>query len=482
MGEFHHGAPRQGTSITYQQFVEIEKAASGSTGSKQLANATKLKGTWTRRNTTPVLFLNIDGRDCADLLRITTDFQHKVSVKKAAETTWTMRNDDRKLLEDSRTFLNRVWRFRFGYFNDLSPIIHGIVREIAPVYGDKRSVKFTLYDASLNISQTTAGKNWGRISSSDIAKKIAAIHGMEALVTETNDIPKKAFIQPPDVNDLQYLRDLAADLDFEVFVEGSPPILFFRKKPYDMPPLRRLIYYDDASEFSNVVSFTPKMKSLGPLATSSTNGDGKQSKSAQGDDRKLAGRISIDPVTGQRRTAAGDRQGTSISAEQFTQILIASDSQGTSVYETEVLLALKNQHELSKFKKPIHKSAAGSVNTRTVASVARQQLLDATNEASSEHLMTPSIWPGNVYEWAGVDKAFSGKWYADEGTYGINGSGGKTSITWKRNAANSGKEKAKNVNNQAPNEPGTRQKTVKIDGNTGEVSSKASAQERFLGY
>ena len=438
---------------------------------------------WSRRNFAPVLFLTINGQDASDLLRRTTSFTHKGSTKKMAETTWVMNNFDRKLLSDPRTFPNTRWQFRFGFFNDLSPIITGIIREVKPTYADSCTVTFTLFDVSSLVSQGSGARNWGRIPSSEIAKKIAKANEMEAVVDDSRDIPAKAFIQPANINDLQYLRDLAADIDFEVFVDETPPRLYYRKKPYDQQPQNVLTYFDDHTEFAYVKSFSPKVKSMGlfNIGVSKANaGKGKASNkavSSQGKDAALAGYRSLDGDTG-RATKVPAK--TYIDVGDATAALAASAAAGAAGgIVGAALLATK---PVSRSRDLVSKTAASGANVKGLAAAARSQLLDQANEASSDHPLTPSIVFGKLYEWRGLDQQLNGKWYADEVTHTINATSSGTQVTWKRNAKGTGKDKSKKPNKKDPATTNNPSKTTIIvygdSGSQSKAVTLASASGR----
>lgn len=142
---------------------------------------------WTRRNFAPVLFLSIDDESADDLLRRVTSFTYKKSLDKAAETKFTFRNDDLSLMQDKRFYMNVRWRFRYGYFNDLSPIITGIVRQLEPDYEERRMVTVTLYDDASSMGKKSSGRNWGRVPSSQIAEQIAKRYGLGCQADPSND-------------------------------------------------------------------------------------------------------------------------------------------------------------------------------------------------------------------------------------------------------------------------------------------------------
>jgi hypothetical protein len=369
-------------------------------------------GGWSRRNFAPAVLLNINGKDASDLLGQLTTFTHKRELAKSAESKFTFRNDTRRLLDDPRTFPNTTWTFRYGYLNDMSPIITGIVREVEPSYADRRTVVITLYDMALNMSQTSAGKNWGKVSTSEIARQLAKLHGFQATIEESGDVPKKAWVQPGDVNDIRYLRDLAMLIDFEVLVEGTPPRLVYRKKQYDSPPVGTFIYHDDPSERLYVNSFKPKVKSLGPYKSSASGAndqkkDDKKKNVETGVPKKVV-QLSARPNLGPRGVVNGNS------------------------FEAKVI---NNPAAARSVNRPVPSNA----NARKTLEAARSQMLDRANEASSAHPLTPSIQLGELYTWKGIEKQVDGKWYTKEINDTISGSGAATTVSWKRNSTGAGK-------------------------------------------
>lgn len=355
--------------------------------------------TFSRKNFAPILYLWINGKESNDLLRLCTEFTYKRALTKSAEIHFHFRNDDHELMDDVRLFPNTEWRIRFGYFSDMSPIITAYVRQVEPSYADKRTVVITLFDAALTMAQKSSGKNWGTVTTSSIAKAIAQSYGMKAIVEDSKDKQKKAWIQPNNINDIQYLRDLAVMVDFEVFVDGSPPVLHYRAKKYDSAPRNRLIYYDDPTEYSYVKKFALKVKSLGPLASTASGAKTETNKKNEKAQAK-------DPNAGVYFNAA------------------ASGGKVTTVYVPP---------------KAINIQAPADHKAGPLVEAARKQMLDKANEAHSEHPLTPSINAGSIYEWSGIEKQVDGKWYCSEENHTINGTGSSTHCTWKRNPADTKK-------------------------------------------
>ena len=383
---------------------------------------------FSRRNTAPVLYLWINDKPAEDLRRLVTKFVTKRNVAKAAETTFSFRNDSRKLLDDSRLFPNTRWFFWWGFFDDMSPIHVGLVRNVEPSYEMKSTIDVSLYDLSASLSTTFSGRNWGAVRSSEIARQIASIHSMEAVVEKSTDVPKKAFVQPNGVNDLQYLRDLAAQIDFELVVEGNPPVLFYRKKAYDQTPAMTLTIYDDPTHRAGLLSFKPKVKSLGPIKTASSGANtkgGKDSKTASDKDAALGGK------------KASFREGDDDSHAVVLALGPGGDTEATVV----------KVDPASRKDKGMTVATPSGANAG-VAAAHRKQMLDRANEADAKHAFTPSIEPGKIYEILGTEKQVNGKWQASETTSELSVSGASTTIGFKRNAKGKGGKDSKNPNDK----------------------------------
>jgi len=357
-------------------------------------------------NYSPVFFLEINGVPADDLMRRCTKISVKRTKGKSVETKLTFRNDDRTLGDDPRLFPNTQWRYRYGFFAEMRPMSLGIIRNYEPNYAMKRSVTVTLFDAISNLAVGTSSKNWGKVPSSKIAQQIAKNAGFTSVVEESPDKPKKDYIQQASINDLQFLRDLAAQIDYEVFVEETT--LYYRKKPYNKTPVGVLVYYDDPSDRANVLSVKPKVKSLGAVKSG------------------------LSSATQKAATDSGDKSAQSLGTKLMS-FSVENDKGARTI--------------ISAPPKAISKPAPSGANTAGLSAAARQQMLDKCNEMTSDHPFSPSIQEGEVYEWRGLDKQLNGKWYADEVEDDIDGKSSSTKVTWKRNSKNEGKKDAKNKNN-----------------------------------
>lgn len=402
------------------------------------------QATWSRRNNAPVLLLSINGTSADDLLRMCVSFTYKRHLGKSAVAEWVFRNDARNLCDDPRLFPNTQWLFMFGYLNDISTQLNGYIREVAPIYAEKKTVKVTCYDALLTMSTKSSCKNWGVVPTSTIAQALAAKHGMQCMADNSNDTPVKAWIQPNDMNDIRFLRDLAALIDFEVFVFGTPPTLYYRKKPYQNPPKAMLTYYDDPSQYAYVKKFAPKVKSLGPVTAGVSN---TNSETGMG-----------------QKTTSSDPTPVNVGPSVYIPF-------GDTGVNTNMVVVQPGSAGPPDVTLP----APHMTDSSQLVQTWRQQMLDRAVQADSEHPLTPGIMPGDLFTWAGLEKQLNGLWYCLEHHSEINGSGSHTKIQWKRNTTGQGVAKAADRNNiTAPSAPPVVQQVYANTGISGQSVVPAS--------
>jgi hypothetical protein len=212
---------------------------------------------------------------------------------------------------------------------------------------------------------------------------------------------------------LKFLRELAALIDFEVFVDGNPPVLHYRRKAYDAAPVSVLTYADDPSEYSYVLSFKPRVKSLGPLSSGAAS-------------------------------SGGSGSGTLVPASSADK----NSSLGGYLVDLEARSGGLTVRPNVSDRPSLVKGGSSASNPALLAAASRQQMLDKVSEADSKHPLTSSLIARNTHEWAGLEKQLAGKWYITEAHHSIDGRGSSTGCQWKRNAAGAGTDKSKNPNNK----------------------------------
>jgi hypothetical protein len=402
----------------------------------------------------PIVFLYVGGRPAHDLVSRLTSFSYSKTIKKTAETRMTFRTDGDPvdvwglsidLASDPRFQSNAVWQFRYGYLHALSPIITGIIRQVEPSYGEGRSVSIQLLDKSTMMAKSSSNKNWGRIPSSKIAQQIADKYSIGSQVVDSKDLPKKAFIQPGQVLDLQFLRDLAGEINYECFIEDDPPTLVYRPVPYDDPPEDgKIVYRGNPGQFSFVKSFKPSIKSLGPISDGSGKA-GLKKKKEKNQKQDKADRDFRRFYTTQKGVTGYDagyeksyyvnvNTGDRIVATYDEHRSLVSSRPGSVIGHGNRMIKKVTTLDQGKLK-AMHarnKPAPVGANTSAVAGTRRTQMLDKSQGAKSEHPLTAKLKVGSWYVWDGLDKPFNKRWYCSGINSQISASGASTSVTWKR--------------------------------------------------
>lgn len=94
--------------------------------------------------------------------------------------------------------------------------------------------------------KTHIPKNWGRMQTSEIARRIAKRHQLKFRGDDSGDIDRTDYVQPSNVSDYGFLRRLAEDIDYEFFIETDT--LYYRKKPYNEDPRLVFTYIPDSGD------------------------------------------------------------------------------------------------------------------------------------------------------------------------------------------------------------------------------------------
>jgi phage protein D len=105
--------------------------------------------------------------------------------------------------------------------------------------------------------KTHIPRNWGRMQTSEIARRIAKRHQLKFRGDASDDVDRTDYVQGSNVSDYGYLRRLAENIDYEFFIETDT--LYYRKKPYNEDP--RLVFtYIPESDDSLLLKFQPDVK------------------------------------------------------------------------------------------------------------------------------------------------------------------------------------------------------------------------------
>lgn len=219
----------------------------------------------------PLVMIRVNGKDSPEFMAARISFRWTDRIGKRSDASLVLSDPDRKF-RDELLQADDHYQIAHGYPGNLSRIRNFRLKDWVPNHDTSPyRVNLTLKDTGVPPKQfqgntpvgsepykTRSPKNWGKIQTSDIAKRISRRHGLTAIVDASEDIDRYAYVQPGNVSDYGYLRRLAEVIDFEFFQDGER--LYYRKKPYDERPRRVFYYHPTGGRDTLLLKFTPKAK------------------------------------------------------------------------------------------------------------------------------------------------------------------------------------------------------------------------------
>jgi hypothetical protein len=176
----------------------------------------------------PVLHLRVNGANAVDIVEHTESFTFSEHLRKMDEAKFEILDVDRTFIEDPRLEPDSPWDIQWGYPTDMSSIRPMTVKVYEPKFTEKGEVRIEVTLHARHASKlklTSKPGNYGSVQSSDVAMKIAKKHGLRSSIQSSNDADRP-IIQPPELDDYEFLHMLADRIDYEFFIEGDK--LFFR--------------------------------------------------------------------------------------------------------------------------------------------------------------------------------------------------------------------------------------------------------------
>ena len=207
----------------------------------------------------PRFFIEADGVLAEDIASDIVKFEFDDDEKKPNELKLTVSNKGGKYTDDPRFAEGVTFRVRWGYAGDISPVYAVVIAKAKPKYpgaGQLPTIEMVAWDLQQEMNRHAHPKNWGKVSSSDIAKEIAKRYSLQAEVEESNDARSAMRTQAASVTDIQYLRSLADKLNWVCYLEDDR--LHFHKKRLDAAPNLTFSYFNDAH--GTLLEFTPEVK------------------------------------------------------------------------------------------------------------------------------------------------------------------------------------------------------------------------------
>jgi len=387
----------------------------------------------------PRIFIEADGELAADIAVDIVKFEFEDDEKKPNELKLTVNNKAGKYTDDPRFAEGVTFRVRWGYANDLSPIYAVVIAKAKPKYpgpGQVPTIEMVAWGLEHAMNRSARPKNWGKVSSSDVAREIAKRYSLKYDGEESNDARAAARVQPANVSDIQYLQSLASLINWDCYISGDT--LFFHKKLLNARPELTFSYFNDAT--GTLMEFTPDVKMGKP-------GDNKKT----GADAKVGFAVAAASVPFGGLVALGG-------FNALSNVLSRSGKVG--IAPKKGVFANVSYNPFGKFGIPVGQSPIADPtpekDKKTVqahANAARQKIDMSAIEAGMKAIGTPRLQARKVIRIENVAKTYSGNWRVKNSKHSIDSSGYIVTAKLTRNALDKGKDKAKGPTNDGKGDP-----------------------------
>ncbi len=401
---------------------------------------------------------NIDdvGDPASDLIDLMIDFKFNDHLEKADMVTWQFSDPDGVLIDDERFEPDTVWLFRFGYPGDISGIIRHRVKSFEPTFQEDGTIiiSVTTLGRATETMRVRGAKNWGKTKSSDIASQIARKYGLKTKIETSPELDKEcgAIIQRAEQSDFEFLSGLAANLDYEFFIEGET--LYFRSRDtvYSEPIRLTVYWFDNSSNQSNTLmkSFKPGIHAHKPGKVKATSVNTKSGKAKSHKATNKTGTKSV----GNRQLGSTKPMQINFAdpddepSSEFESRHVVNEATGERELFTETSSAgmrMTNSEKDESAGYVIRMADTIEVDAQRIVDSHKKRFLDGLVNANSEFIGTPRMRAKVTIQVLGVGQRLSGLWYNTEVTHHIGAHGYSTQCAHKRGAYN-GKKKSKGKN------------------------------------
>jgi phage protein D len=317
-------------------------------------------------------------------------------VNALPQLRWT-HTDDADLFKEGNSVTIAI-----GYVDDLKSMIEGEITQIKPTFPESGmpTVGIEGHTRLHRLQGDSKTRTFQKMTDKQIAEQVAQEAGLQAEAEETHI--QHEYVMQPNQTDLQFLRDRASRIHFEILVENKK--LIFRKAKESSSKVYTFAWAQTQKGFAStsntlpLKSFSPQMDALQPVNKVEYRGYDPKTKQTL---------ISRAEASDQDSTMGGTKKGADVCTEAFQR-----QRQYVHVNTPFVSQAEGDQHANAKF------------NQRAMGFVG----------GSAETIGIPDLRSGQVVELRGVGKKFEGLYYVDEATHSLSESGYLTSFTVKRNS------------------------------------------------
>ncbi len=293
-------------------------------------------------------------------------------------------------------------KIAMGYVDDLQDMIEGEITTITPSFpaGDIPSVTIEGQTLLHRLHGTNNTRTFQSVSDKDIAEKI----GQDLNLQVEADDPgtQYDYVMQPNQTDLEFLRERARRLHYEILVQGKK--LIFRKSQEGMAKTYTLVWAQaqkavaSGSNMLPLTTFALKMDATAPHSKVQSRSYDHNSKQAF---------VSHAGPSDQNSKMGGKQAGGDVRSSAFK----------SERMHVHVTTPFGSQAECDEHAK-------ASYNNQAMGLVS----------GTAETIGVPDLRAGTVIQMLGVGLRFEGEYRIDEATHEIGGDGYKTSLQVKRNS------------------------------------------------
>ncbi|HEX8845933.1 MAG TPA: contractile injection system protein, VgrG/Pvc8 family [Pyrinomonadaceae bacterium] len=361
----------------------------GSIGQSKLALSGK------SGSASPDFEVTIGGRPLStEVLAHVSGLTVDLSLDKAGMFTMEMSGigegqDEESLIDDDELFaIGQPVELKVGYGKDLQFLFGGEIAGLDPTFSSERPPAMTVrsYDRSLCLNRGTQNRTFTKLRYSDIAAQIA---GEASLTPQVQDSSvEHEFIYQANQSNLEFLRALAKEIDYEVMVEDRS--LIFRPVANGGHAVMTLTMEKELVEFSARLSATRQVTEVVVNGWSPKEKKGIVGRAKAGD---------VAPMNGGKSAASLGQKACGAAVEIVSWHPLMSQAEADQ----------------------IAKARFGEISLKLV-------------EGSGSTEGRADLRPGRVIKIAGVGERFSGPYYVTETTHRFDQQNGyRTNFSIRRN-------------------------------------------------
>ncbi|MDH4100232.1 MAG: hypothetical protein OEV28_06615 [Nitrospirota bacterium] len=271
------------------------------------------------------------------------------------------------------------------------PIFWGSLHTLSPAFANSGvpSLSVQGYDYSHGLQKKKSHFARTNVRSSDAAAEIARLNGLDASGVDSTDTVHASIRQSEDESDSDFLKRLARDIGFEVFVRGRS--LYFRRPDDETTELLTFEW------LKSIISFTPRLSTSTQVSEVQVRGWNPSTK------ERIEGRATVGDLKALSGGTSGAEQVQEASGEPVT---------------------------LSIEDRPIHSQEEANALARAELN----RLNDGFITGSCEVVGTPELRMGMNVEIDRIGTRFSGRYYVKSARHSLGDSGYRTSFEVRRNA------------------------------------------------